>query len=123
MITIQIILISCFLGMIGLIARYPDDSQIKAWKRIIIIGLFLSAIFAILFPNIVDSIAHRVGIGRGADLLLYMLTLTFFLFAINLYLQIKRLEVRLNKLASRLAISETKLKSSNSENKKTTTST
>ncbi len=78
----------------------------KAWKKI---GLFLLAVamvVAVLFPDTTNGLAHLVGIGRGADLLLYGLTLAFIAYALNNYLQQQSEKDALYRLARKVALIE-----------------
>ena len=76
----------------------------KAWKKIGLCLLVLAMIIAVLFPDITNDIAHLVGIGRGADLLLYGLTLAFIVYALNSYLQQQTEKDALFRLARKVAI-------------------
>lgn len=78
----------------------------KAWKKIGLIFLVLAMIVAVLLPATTNSLAHLLGIGRGADLLLYVLTLAFIWYALNSYLQQQTERDALYRLARKLAIIE-----------------
>lgn len=58
----------------------------KAWQKIALLLLVISMVTAILAPDITNSVAHAVGVGRGADLLLYALIVAFVFYALNNYL-------------------------------------
>ncbi len=58
----------------------------KAWKKIGLILLALSMIIAVIFPDTTNDIAHLVGVGRGADLILYGTVIAFIFYALNNYL-------------------------------------
>jgi hypothetical protein len=61
-------------------------------------------IVAVIFPGETTLVAHLVGVGRGADLLLYLLTLVFIGYVINNYLNKQREKETLYKLARRVAL-------------------
>lgn len=67
---------------------------------------FAFAVFAIISPNITNKIAHKVGVGRGADLLLYILTTAFIGFTAGQYMHRRSDEIKLYSLARKLAIYE-----------------
>jgi hypothetical protein len=83
-----------------------NHARTQAWKKILFTLLVVFMIVAIISPNITNDIAHAVGVGRGADLLLYMLAVSFIFLVINSYMKFKEYEDRLNKLARHVAIAE-----------------
>jgi hypothetical protein len=109
MILIQAILI---LGIFYMVLRFisnPSSTQMRAWKKIIGIIFTALAVVVVLFPETANDIAHFVGVGRGADLLLYLLTLGFISVCINLYLKSKIEEQKMAKLARKVALLEAEI--------------
>jgi hypothetical protein len=100
----QLILIAAALSVlyIGLSGRRTHLG--RAWKKIGLCLLVLAMVIAIAFPNLTNDLANMVGIGRGADLLLYGLTLAFIAFAINSYLQQQNERDATYRLARRVAL-------------------
>jgi hypothetical protein len=72
--------------------------------RLTMLGLYLTAVFLIARPDAANFIANRFGVGRGADLLLYLLALSCVLGFLALYRRLKMLEYRLTELARASAI-------------------
>ena len=73
------------------------------------IGLLLFAAFAvwsILDPGVWTRLATMVGIGRGADLILYGLVVAFFSFVVTTFKRFREMEIRYTRLARRIAIDE-----------------
>lgn len=66
--------------------------------------VWLLACLAILFPDALTHVARSMGIGRGADILLYGLVLAFVGISFALYSRILRLERRQTELVRELAI-------------------
>ena len=69
---------------------------IRIKKRVIDI-IFMSILIAcaivfILWPDATNVIAHKMGVGRGTDLVFYMSVLLFWFIVLKLYLRIRRLE-------------------------------
>jgi hypothetical protein len=58
----------------------------RAWKKIGLIILGITMIAAAISPESISSFANFLGIGRGADLLLYALTAAFIVYTLNAYL-------------------------------------
>jgi hypothetical protein len=93
-----------------LIALYflnaANHTRTQAWKKILFTLLVVFMVIAIISPDITNKLAHAVGVGRGADLLLYLLAVAFVFQVINSYMKFKEYEHRLNKLARSIAITE-----------------
>jgi len=85
----------------------------QAWAKLLSIAVFALAIIAILFPGSTNSFANFVGVGRGADLLLYLLTLFFLAFLVSQYLHRQDDQEKLIKLARKIAILEANRSSHN----------
>jgi len=109
MILIQLVLIAGFLILLIKFLLDPNSSQIRAWKKLIGLLFVPLAIIFVLFPNEANTVAHTVGVGRGADLLLYVLTLAFIFVCINLYMKSKQDQRRITELTRKLAILEAKI--------------
>ena len=109
MIAIQIILAVGFLLILKKFLVSHSSAQVRASKKVLGILFTVFALVAIFSPNSINSIAHHVGVGRGADLLLYLLTLAYIFTSINLYIKSKQDQKRLVELSRRLAILETNL--------------
>jgi len=104
MILIQIVLILMFVYIMVRFISDPSGTQIKAWKKILGILFFFGAIFSVLFPGVLNKLANLFGVGRGADLLLYLLTLAFILVVSNAYIHSKQDQKRLVILARKVAL-------------------
>jgi len=109
-IIIQLVVIIVALGVVIAAIAGKQTHSAKAWKKIALCILSLVMIVAVLFPNSTNVVAHMVGVGRGADLLLYILTLAFIGYVINSYLREQRDREILHKLARRLALYEANIK-------------
>lgn len=105
---VQIILVfaACVLMWMGLMNRNAHSG--KAWKKIALALLAFLMIIAVIFPSLVTDLAHLLGVGRGADLLLYALVVAFFFYVLNNYLAQQDQRTILYRLARRVAINEAK---------------
>lgn len=100
--------------------RNRNAMRFQAGKKILL-GLFLLAcLVSIVRPDLLSVVARWLGVGRGADLLLYVLIVSFAYVTINVYLKFKDYEERLTLVARRLAISEARLEAALSRNRDTT---
>ena len=104
MIAIQIIIIiaAVLILFFGLSGRKTHMG--RAWKKLGLCFLVLVMVIAVIFPDSTNTVAHWVGVGRGADLLLYGLTLAFIGYALNSYLQQQDEKDALYRLARKVAL-------------------
>lgn len=110
MILIQLILILAFLILLLSFLRRQSSHQLSAWSKIFMVIFAAIAVFVVLFPDSSNSVAHFLGVTRGADLLLYILTLAFLFVVLNSYVNRKRDQQRLVALARKVALLEANLK-------------
>jgi len=77
-----------------------------SWKfRVSRSMVWVAAIVAVVNPTQVTRFANLLGIGRGADIILYALTLAFLSLSFFFYAQQLRLRRELSKLAGYIALS------------------
>jgi len=74
-------------------------------RAIALVVIVLGAV-AVLFPGLVTQVANAVGVGRGTDLLLYLLCVTFLFTTIGLHMRLAAMHDRFVELSRRLALSE-----------------
>ena len=72
--------------------------------RLLRIAAWSAAAAAIVDPGIPQAVAIRIGIGRGADLVLYMVVLAFLWGSFYFYSGFVRLERQLTEVVRHLAI-------------------
>lgn len=103
---IKIVLLIAVLLLAILLWRNHGTNRGGAYAKIGMVLFMLFALYAISRPDDVTWLAKRLGVGRGADLVLYLLVVGFGFFAISTYLRFKELEVRFAKLSRALALAE-----------------
>lgn len=67
-------------GLIAIAARViipSRGSRSTAVRRLLLLGFFGTAIYAVFNPDSLSAIASLLGVGRGSDLLLYALIVVF----------------------------------------------
>jgi len=101
---IQFLLILAALVLFTFFLRLSHTARLQAFKRIGFLLFCVFGVIAVLRPGVMTWLANRVGVGRGTDLLLYMLVVVFAFFSLNTYLRFKDTERRLTKLARAMAI-------------------
>jgi small membrane protein len=96
------------LAAIAIIGWYSLRGGKRAVHRVIwrtfVVLILVAAVLSILFPGGLTWLAHRVGVGRGADLLLYVLVVTFALVSVILFRRVDALERKYVVLARAVAI-------------------
>ncbi len=76
----------------------------------LLIALFaVSATIFVIFPELTNTIAHKLGVGRGADLLLYLTLFGMITAFMLLYMRTRRLEAKMTDQIRALAIRDVKL--------------
>jgi hypothetical protein len=106
MILLQVILVIGFVLVLFWFLSKPGSAQVKAWKRVAIVALFGFSIFSVLVPSATDAAAEFVGVYSGANLLLYVLAVSFVAFVLNQYVHNGDAHERVIVLTRRLAILE-----------------
>jgi small membrane protein len=106
MIWAQVVFLGIVLGMSVYFLRNRARARAKAYKKLALLIFVLVSIVTILFPDLLSGVANLLGIGRGADLLLYGLALTVLFQMLNNYLKDKEASYTINQLARELAILE-----------------
>ena len=107
---IQVILITIIIGCALYFLSHANTYRVRAWKKILLIVFTVFMIVSILWPDATTDVAHFVGIGRGADLILYFIAIGFVFESINMHLKFQKQQSQIHKLARQLAILETKTK-------------
>ena len=100
---IQVLLIS---GVVAIFLYYLFRLR-SALMDLVLLSLFSGlAIFFILSPQSTSAIAHKLGVGRGADMLFYICILFFLFVILKLFARVRRLEATLTELVRQQAKSE-----------------
>lgn len=106
MILVQLILIAAF-GLLFLAAlRSRSAHSVAAWKKLFFTLLMVVVVIAVLSPSLVSRVANAIGVGRGTDLVLYMVAVAFGFTVVNGYLAAQATRNELHRLARRIAILE-----------------
>lgn len=103
---LQTLLIIVLIGLVVSFLRSRSTSRTKAYKKMLLLLFVLAAIVVVIFPGITTNIAHFVGVGRGADLLLYGLTVVVIFMILNNYIKEREEQKRFVSLARKVAILE-----------------
>jgi hypothetical protein len=73
---------------------------------IVLLLLIAMAVFFILSPDSANTLAHKLGVGRGADLVFYTSIMIFWFVILKLYARIRRLEQTITRIVRKDALDE-----------------
>ena len=96
-------------SMLFLFIRRWDAAHTRAWKRIAFFVFVVANVYAVLRPDDINWVAHRLGVGRGTDLVLYLLVVAVSFFALNTYMRFRSLETKVTELARAVALRDAEL--------------
>lgn len=102
---IQIVLIAGIVSIAAWLLMKRGAKQL-AVRRLLILAFAVFAAVAVMVPSLMTRIAHLVGVGRGADLLLYATVLVLLGMIAVQEARAKNEERRTTYLARRLALDE-----------------
>ena len=74
---IQIALLASIVLVSVLLGRSTSNARHMAFRRLFLLLFVVGAGAAILFPHMLTRVANLLGVGRGTDLLLYVLVIAF----------------------------------------------
>jgi hypothetical protein len=103
---IQVILVATAVILLAVFIRSPHTQRTLAVKRIAFILFMLMSCYMVLRPEDTSWLANKLGVGRGTDLVLYLLVVAFGFFAANTYLRFRTLEKRFTDLVRAVALSD-----------------
>ncbi|MCY4727827.1 DUF2304 domain-containing protein [Nocardioides sp. STR2] len=106
MIAVQLLLVGAFLGLFFLALRSRTAHGVSASKKLGFLLFMLLVVVAVLSPALVSDVANLVGVGRGTDLVLYLLAVVVCFYVVNDYLRAQDSRAQLHKLARRIAVLE-----------------
>lgn len=101
---IKVLLIAGAIAFGVLFLRRPGAGAHLAMRRVIGLLVVVGGIFAVLFPLAVTEVANWVGVGRGTDLVLYVLVMVFLFTSVSLYQRISALDSQITELTRHLAL-------------------
>lgn len=106
MILVQLILVAAFFSLFFVAIRSRTAHSVSASKKLFFLFFVLVVIAAVLSPAAVTWVANLVGVGRGTDLVLYILAVTFGFYVVNDYLRGQDNREQLHRLARQIAVLE-----------------
>jgi hypothetical protein len=105
-IVVQIVLVLAVVIVSLALMRGGSNARHLAIRRIMLVLFACVAGLSIFFPGMLTHIARFFGIGRGTDLVLYGLIVSFLVFMATTYQRFRHMETTLTKLSRRVALDE-----------------
>ncbi|MHA7305443.1 DUF2304 family protein [Arthrobacter sp. TMN-49] len=105
-IIVQIILLLAVVLVSLALMRGGSNARHLAIRRIMLLLFACVAAFSVFFPTFLTRVANLMGIGRGTDLVLYALIVSFLVFMATTYQRFRGLEGTLTLLSRRIALDE-----------------
>ena len=103
---IQILLIAAVLAIAWRLL-IGSGQRTQALRRLGLLFLLGLVIYSIIDPSKTwTNLAKTLGVGRGADLILYGLAVAFLGFVVTTYKRFREMETRYTRLARRIALDE-----------------
>lgn len=107
---IQILLV--LILMLALIVTWKrvQERAIYIYEAFFWSVIWIGAAIVVLMPNWTSRIASWVGIGRGADLIVYAAIITLFLLAFKIFISLEAIEKRLTDFVRKDALKDVEKK-------------
>lgn len=105
-IIVQIVLLLAVVLVSLALMRGGSNARHLAIRRIMLVLFAGVATFSVFFPGFLTTVANMLGIGRGTDLVLYALIVTFLVFMATTYQRFRELEKTLTLMSRRIALDE-----------------
>ena len=106
MIVVQFILVASFAAVFFFALHSPTAHSVSATKKLAFMAFLIVVLVAVFSPRLVTAVANLLGVGRGTDLVLYLLAVMFCYYVVNDYLRGQDARNQVHKLARRIAVLE-----------------
>jgi len=91
-------------GLIGTFGYALSQHRRSRWLSTVLMVISVAGAVFVLLPNLTNEIANAVGVGRGADLVLYCFVLISLFAIFNIHLRLRASAGTTTELARALAI-------------------
>ncbi len=105
MLVFQIIAVLA-IGVAAFFMFRSGGARHQAIRRVFMLFFIVAAASSVFFPQAWTWVANLFGIGRGADLLLYLLVLIFVGYVATTYRRFREIEAQLTLIARHVALAE-----------------
>jgi small membrane protein len=103
---IRIVLLVALIGIGAMVTFGSNTAGLRASRKLLFLTTLMAGCVAVLFPELVSDVATFLGVGRGTDLLLYVMTVMLLTVTLTGYMEKKRAERREAKVVQAMALLE-----------------
>lgn len=103
---IQILLVGAAVALFAFFLVHRGGARTKAWMKLIFVAFLALGVVALMRPDEVSVVAQWLGVGRGTDLVLYLLVVIFAFTTVGTYLRFLELDARFARLTRSVALEE-----------------
>ena len=118
---IQIILLAAVAGIAVLLTRSTAGARHQAIRRLGLLLFVVGAAASVIFPQVLTELANAVGVGRGADLLLYALVIAFLSYISTSHRRMNRMSRQITLLTRQITLSEARTRDNEARSQDKTT--
>lgn len=115
---IKLLLLAGILAAATFAYRGAPGTVSLAARRLTLAVTLAAAMVAVLFPDLVTTLANLVGVGRGADLVLYGFVLASIFVWIGMYRRLHEIEHRFVELNRSVALGTSPFTSGNADERR-----
>lgn len=94
------------LPAIAIVIRNYDRIVGKVAARLFYVMFALLVVVAVIFPSLTQRVAHLLGVGRGADLIFYLTTMSLITLGGITLVKFRSMESRIVAIARQMALDE-----------------
>lgn len=101
---VKILLLLAGVGLVGFFLSNRRKARAKAGVKMGFVVFILGGLYAVIRPDDLTWLANQIGIGRGTDLVLYILIMAFAFVTVSTYVRFREQDLRYARLARAVAL-------------------
>jgi hypothetical protein len=103
---IQVVLVACALAALTKVIYSYQQRRVRTLHFLFWTLVWIGTASIIIFPDATSFVAHLLGIGRGADLIIYVSLLMSFYLIFKIHLMLARLEHKITAIVRVIALGQ-----------------
>ncbi|HKQ73208.1 MAG TPA: DUF2304 domain-containing protein [Blastocatellia bacterium] len=88
----NLIQVTLTLASVAIVALYFARMRSQLLDRVVVGALFMASLVAIIRPDLTTTVAHYFGVGRGSDLVFYLMISGLAFICVVIYIKLRKLE-------------------------------
>lgn len=101
---IKILLLLAGIALVAFFVSNRRKARAKAGVKLGFVVFVVLGLYAVIRPDDLTWVANQLGIGRGTDLLLYVLIMAFLFVTVSTYVRFREQDLRYSRLARAVAL-------------------